>query len=136
MPVEKRHSFMVDLVRAESAGVLGHAESSVIDVERQFQDLGFDSLIAVLLRNRLSTLVDRPLPATLVFDYPTPMALARYLLADLLQNDQEQLAAQEIIPESRNSGLSLEKSQIDAMDAARLVRHVLATAGLEEPAQE
>jgi hypothetical protein len=126
----------VDLVRTECAGVLGHAESSVIDVERQFQDLGFDSLIAVLLRNRLSALVDRSLPATLVFDYPTPMALALHLLGALLPDDQERPDAREVAPETRDGARSLAESQIDEMDAARLVRHVLAAAKLDEPAHE
>jgi KR domain/Phosphopantetheine attachment site len=88
MPAEKRAGFMVDLVHTEAAVVLGHTDSSSIEVQRQFTDLGFDSLLAVHLRNRLSTLVDRPLPATLVFDYPTPTALARHLLEDLLPNGE------------------------------------------------
>jgi NAD(P)-dependent dehydrogenase (short-subunit alcohol dehydrogenase family) len=136
MPAEKRHSFMLDLVRTESAGVLGHAASSVIDVERQFQDLGFDSLIAVLLRNRLSALLDRVLPATSVFDYPTPTALARHLLSDLLPDNQERPAAQGAAPESGNGRQTSVESEIDDMDAARLVRHVLATAKLDELADE
>jgi acyl transferase domain-containing protein/NAD(P)-dependent dehydrogenase (short-subunit alcohol dehydrogenase family) len=79
----ERDQAMLDLVRASAAIVLAHPTPDVIDTDRTFRDLGFDSLSALELRNRLGTVTSLRLPPTLVFEHRTPADLAAKLHAQL-----------------------------------------------------
>ncbi|MFI5003518.1 MAG: SDR family NAD(P)-dependent oxidoreductase, partial [Solirubrobacterales bacterium] len=79
-PEAEHEGIVMELVRAETAAVLGHSGARTIDPERTFQELGFDSLTAVELRNRLNAITGLRLDATLVFDYPRPAQVAGHIL--------------------------------------------------------
>lgn len=75
----ERQDVVLEVLCAEVAAVLGHAPSEAVPQQRSFIELGFTSLAALELRNRLNAVTGLRLPATIVFDYPTPIELARYL---------------------------------------------------------
>jgi acyl transferase domain-containing protein/acyl carrier protein len=84
-PEREREAIVLALVRGEAAVVLGHRSLEKVPAEKAFKELGFDSLAAVELRNRLDVATGVRLPSTLVFDYPDARALARYVLGVLTE---------------------------------------------------
>ncbi|MEV6921053.1 type I polyketide synthase [Amycolatopsis sp. NPDC051106] len=83
----ERERVVLDLVRAEAATVLGFPGRDAVRPTQTLKELGFDSLTALDLRNRLGAATGLKLPATLVFDYPTPAAVAQHVLEGLFVTD-------------------------------------------------
>ncbi|MGV9856878.1 SDR family NAD(P)-dependent oxidoreductase, partial [Streptomyces sp. NPDC003442] len=81
--VEERERLLLELVRAHVAAVLNYGDAGDIAASRALKDLGFDSLTAVELRNRLNAVTGLALPTTVVFDHPTPAALVAHLRVQL-----------------------------------------------------
>ncbi|MFJ4689695.1 phosphopantetheine-binding protein, partial [Streptomyces sp. NPDC088789] len=79
LPSELQEKLVLEVVCAGVAAVLGHSGPEAIDPQRPFNELGFDSLTAVQLRNRLTEATGLRLTSTLVFDYPTPHHLAQHV---------------------------------------------------------
>ncbi len=79
MSAEEAEDTLTALVRSNAALVLGHSSADTVNLDKAFKEIGFDSLTAVELRNRLSSAVGQRLAATVVFSYPTPRELGRHL---------------------------------------------------------
>ncbi|NEB37225.1 type I polyketide synthase [Streptomyces sp. SID14515] len=84
LPPANQLSVVLESMLADVAAVLGHATHGELDPNRAFRDMGFDSLAGVELRNRLRGATGLALPATAVFDYPTPSLLARQIVDQLV----------------------------------------------------
>jgi acyl transferase domain-containing protein len=87
----EQNQMLADLIRTEAALVLGYSSAAEVDRERTFRDLGFDSLSAIELRDRLTAATGLRLPATLVFDYPAPLTLADFLRTQAISRETDGL---------------------------------------------
>jgi hypothetical protein len=130
MSPARREQSMLDMVCAEIATVLGHADSASLDVDRGLFDLGFDSLAVVEFRNRLTTVTGLRLPATALFDHPTPTAMARFLVGELLLDGDDDASAPSLLARLRDWQTDLAADAPDAQTQDKLVaqlRKLLAT---------
>ena len=112
LPEPQQHAVLLDLVRSHIATVLGNTTPEAIDPDKAFQDLGFDSLTAVEMRNRLKTATGLALSPTLIFDYPTPNGLAGYIRSELAG------VPQEITPRPRSRPSAMTRSRSSGCRAA------------------
>jgi polyketide synthase 12 len=103
LPEAEQHAVLLDLVRSHIATVLGNTSTEAIDPDKAFQELGFDSLTAVEMRNRLKTATGLALSPTLIFDYPTPNGLAAYIRTELADVPEE-VSRVPAVPASPDAG--------------------------------
>jgi acyl transferase domain-containing protein/NADPH:quinone reductase-like Zn-dependent oxidoreductase/NADP-dependent 3-hydroxy acid dehydrogenase YdfG len=113
LPEGGRHMAMVDLIRGQAAAVLGHSSPRLVGTDQSFKELGFDSLTAVELRNRLNTATGSRLPATLVFDHPTPSALAEHLLTEVLGDSGAEQAENQLFAQLDKLGALMAGMTLD-----------------------
>ncbi|MEV0186754.1 SDR family NAD(P)-dependent oxidoreductase, partial [Streptomyces sp. NPDC050625] len=126
---EEQEKAVLDLVLGHIATVLGHASPQAVKPQRPFSELGFDSLVAVELRNRLNTATGLRLPATAVFDYPTPAALAGFVRTETLK-DQTPDGPDELRQLDRLEAALAARSADDAWRAKLTARLQMILAGL------
>ena len=132
LPADQRAEAVLAFVRAEVATVLGHASADRVDPARLFSELGFDSLTAVELRNRLGALSGLRLAGTVVFDYPTVTALAEHVLEQLEPGGSSRSDEYRYVPASE-SATGRGSDAVSALGLGALYRQA-AAAGREDEA--
>ena len=126
----EREGLALEVVRAHVAAVLGHDSPAEVAAEKAFKDLGFDSLAAVELRNRLSADSGLALASSLAFDYPSPAAVAGYLATELSPG-----AEQAGTDGERKLRQALARIPIERLRAAGVLATLLELAGAEQEPQ-
>ncbi|MDO0929806.1 type I polyketide synthase [Streptomyces sp. TG1A-8] len=130
---------LLDAVRSTAADVLGHPGTGTIDMDRGFLDLGFDSLTGMELRTRLTRLTGVRLPATAVFDHPSPAALAAHLRGQLAPGGPSEVASSRVRQELDTlAGLLAEtpRDEADRRAVAAALRALLRTVEVPDARQE
>jgi acyl transferase domain-containing protein/acyl carrier protein len=103
-PVGGQREVLTTFVIEQAKGLLGPQRAPTIDPRTPLQDLGLDSLMAVELRNTLGHALAQPLPATLLFNYPTVDALVGFLVGNVLK---QEVASEPVEPKSRDTASSV-----------------------------
>ncbi|MBB4689011.1 type I polyketide synthase [Amycolatopsis jiangsuensis] len=138
LAADERDTAALELVCEHAAAVLGYDDGSAVGAEKGFTDLGIDSLAALELRNRLGAATGLRLPATVIFDYPSPLPLARHLLAELAPEPapEEQAGAANGTDGGTEggtvNGTDETAASVAAMDLADLVRSAMGGTGTDE----
>ncbi|GAB3449352.1 hypothetical protein GCM10027436_43840 [Actinophytocola sediminis] len=145
LSVVEQRDLVLELVREHAAAVLDHGGGADIDPDYPFQDLGFDSVTGVELRNRLGALTEVRLSATIVFDHPTPRAVAGYLWEQLMPSTDPlpglrhgldvwagRLASADLEPDGRAAIAVRLRELLTALTGQEAVPGQLAAASTEE----
>ncbi|MEU8897603.1 type I polyketide synthase [Nocardia sp. NPDC048505] len=129
----EQERLILEIIRAHGAAVLGHDSPEAVGVDQPFMDLGFDSLSAVEFRNRLKSSTGAKLPTTVVFDYPTPAALAGYLRQQIAPADDRpaRIVAQIDALRGVCADVELDRSELD--DITARLNELVRTLRGEEP---
>ncbi|MGA5128143.1 SDR family NAD(P)-dependent oxidoreductase, partial [Streptomyces pseudogriseolus] len=114
-----REQLLLDILAEQAAAVLGHGSADTMEPDQTFKELGFDSLTAVELRNRLGAVTGLRLPATLVFDHPTPLAQVRHLMSRL-DLPEPPGTAQALLGEMDRLESALHDAAVDGEDRERV----------------
>ncbi|MFD7618096.1 type I polyketide synthase, partial [Streptomyces sp. NPDC059802] len=118
LPEEEQEAELVELIRQQAASVLGYASVGDIEAGRAFREMGFDSLMAVELRNRLTRATGLRLPAGFVFDYPNAASAARLLRQDIFRDGAA--SGDSLLTELDKLEASLVTSEPDALTRTRV----------------
>jgi acyl carrier protein len=133
LSLDEREGALLEVIRTEVAQVLGLPSERDVDVDKPMQEMGTDSLMAVELYNRLSTLAGTKLPTTLVFDYPTVRAMSGFILTEIELPEVVDEAEREL----RSAILgALQAISIEELKQRGLLDKLKAIAGLGAGTQE
>ncbi|MGW1136982.1 type I polyketide synthase [Streptomyces zhihengii] len=126
---EERETALVRIVQQHAASVLGYPAPEAVAADKAFRDLGFDSLSAVELRDRLAAETGLALPTTLLFDYPSARAVAGHLRSGMFPDGDEEIGEERAAAVRR----ALRSIPLSRLADAGLIAPLLRLAGDDLP---